>query len=116
MEGGFWSGISQEYSPKVKRSDVDQARMQLAQQYEAAVLNNVAFGSSPGGTVFADANTAFCGSDRSSMLSYASTLEIFNTGGANIPFPAGFFNTNADKQSAEGAANKAYWNQPNLPG
>ena len=115
MEGGFWSGISQEF-PKGKRTDVDQARMQLAQQYEAAVLNNVAFGSSPGGTVFADANAAFCGSDKSSMLSYAGILDIFNTGGGGIPFPDGFINTPADKKGAEGAADKAYWNQPTLPG
>jgi hypothetical protein len=46
---------------KVKRTDLDKAKMTLLQQLLAAILNNAAFGSSPSGTIsIADAKTAFC--------------------------------------------------------
>lgn len=66
LEGGFWSSISSE-TDREKRNKVDQARMQLAFQLLAAILNKEAFGSDPGGTVHTEARTNFCGNDRGTM-------------------------------------------------
>jgi hypothetical protein len=54
--GGFWAGISQRVGLPKKRSELDQARMSMLQQYLAAVLNVHAFGTPlPGGITLADA-------------------------------------------------------------
>ncbi|MFZ3167877.1 MAG: hypothetical protein WA130_09710 [Candidatus Methanoperedens sp.] len=115
LEGGFWSSISYETN-KQKRTSVDQARMQLAFQLLAAILNNQAFGSDPGGTVLNDARTNFCGTNKNAMLTSKSLLDTFNNGGSNNPFPTGYINGKADPKKSQSVAAKVYWNQPTLPG
>ncbi|KPQ42037.1 MAG: hypothetical protein MPEBLZ_03407, partial [Candidatus Methanoperedens nitroreducens] len=115
LEGGFWSSISYETN-KHKRTSVDQARMQLAFQLLAAILNNQAFGSDPGGTVLNDARTNFCGTNRNAMLASKSLLDTFNNGGSNKLFPTGYINGKADPKTSQSVAAKVYWNQPTLPG
>ncbi|MFZ3382477.1 MAG: hypothetical protein WA144_00995 [Candidatus Methanoperedens sp.] len=115
LEGGFWSSVSYETN-KHKRTTVDQARMQLAFQLLAAILNNQAFGSDPGSSVLNDARTNFCGSNRSAMLTSKSLLDTFNNGGSSQPFPTGYINGKADPTKSKSIATKVYWNQPTLPG
>ncbi len=115
LEGGFWSSVSYETN-KHKRTTVDQARMQLAFQLLAAILNNQAFGSDPGSSVLNDARTNFCGSNRSAMLTSKSLLDTFNNGGSSQPFPTGYINGKADPTKSKSIAAKVYWNQPTLPG
>jgi hypothetical protein len=117
MMGGFWSSKPSE-SDGDRRTSLDQARIQLGFQLEAAILNNQAFGSSPDsfGTSLASAKAAFCGNSRSAMLSAASNLDAFNNSGNNLPFPPGFVNTTATPVQAFNAAIRTYWDQPTLPG
>jgi hypothetical protein len=65
-----------------RRSAIDQARMQLMRQLLAAVMNGIAFGSTPQGSVtLADAFAAYCGTDRSAILMAADALTRFNESG-----------------------------------
>jgi hypothetical protein len=117
LMGGFWSSNTFE-TDRERRSPLDQARMQLAFHLEAAILNDEAFGSSPDsfGTSLAAAKAAFCGNDRDAMLSAKDDLDAFNNSGTDLPFPDGFVNTNATSRAAYAAADRAFWDQPNLPG
>ena len=79
-------------------------------------MNKAAFGSDPGGSILANAKSAFCGSSASFMIGYASALDIFNNSGDLIPFPPGFGDTAANHAGSVAIALKTYWNQPTLPG
>jgi hypothetical protein len=83
--GGFWANIAQTTSSKGKnkgqRSDLDKARMQLLQQYLAAVLNVHAFGTPIVGTDLATARAAYCGSDPAAILAQAALLAAYNESG-----------------------------------
>jgi hypothetical protein len=113
--GGFWSSISRE-SDGDRRSSLDQARMQLAQQLIGAILNNAAFGSSPEGTTIEQAIDAFCGTDRAAILDAAGDMGAFNESGDNLPFPDGFVNSAATPSASKAAASKSFWDQPSLAG
>jgi hypothetical protein len=108
--GGFWSGISSITTGKGKaaqRSDLNQAKMQLAQQLLAAILNNEAFGSSPsGGVSIPQAIAAFCGTDLAAVKLAAQKMAAFNESGDNGAFTPG---TNAQGKQAKDAADLAYW-------
>jgi len=65
-----------------RRSAIDQARMQLMRQLLAAVMNGIAFGSTPQGSVsLGDAFAAYCGTNRMAMLMVADALTRFNESG-----------------------------------
>ena len=117
LMGGFHSGISKE-TDKDPRSSVDQARMRLAGQLLAAMLNDQAFGTSPDsfGTSIAAGITAFCGQNVGAMNTAQSNLGAFNNSGDNFAFPAGFVNSPATPTVAKTLADKQYWDQPSLAG
>ena len=109
------------------RSTLDQDRMILAQQLMAAILNNAAFGSSPGAGVITGAEAAFCGTNTTLISNYANQLDTFNGGGDNLNIPAsadscppsGGFNgkclsTISDPQGAKSLASPDFvdWNTP----
>src|SRR5439155_5227359 len=68
VEGGFWSDVSKK-STAVKRTALDQARMQLLQQLLSAELNASAFGSAPigGSGMFATWESAYCGTNTTNI-------------------------------------------------
>jgi len=104
--GGFWANIAKT-STGVKRSALDQARMQLLQQLLAAILNNQLFGSSPGGTIsIADAKAAFCGTDITAIRNAQSAMAAFNTSGDSGVFTPG---ASADAKTARAIADIAFW-------
>lgn len=107
--GGFYASIPKK-STGVKRSDLDQARMQLMQQLLAAILNHIAFGS--GSTAMLDsAKAAYCGSDKAAILAAASTLDTFNNSGDAQPTSQ---NTgSADPKKSQATGTVALWD--NLP-
>jgi hypothetical protein len=107
--GGFWSPISKT-TGGVDRSALDQARMQLAQQLLAAILNNVAFGSSPGAGVITAAEAAFCGTDKDLIISYVGILDGFNNSGDGLALPPGTVPGSATPLAAKAIANKGFWN------
>ena len=75
---GFYSNLSKT-STGAKRTQLDQARMQMLQQWLAAKLNCQAFGcSGTTQTLLANAATAWTGTDRNLILSYASQLDAYN--------------------------------------
>lgn len=82
--GGFYSSIPKT-TAGAKRSSVDQARMQLAQQYIAAVLNCAAF-TCPANitTLLAQASTDFSSGTASQILADASALDAYNNSGDSI--------------------------------
>jgi hypothetical protein len=106
--GGFWSPISKT-TTDADRSALDQARMQLAQQLEAAILNNIAFGSSPGAGVITGAEAAFCGTNKNLILFSAAILDAFNNSGDGIALPPGTVPGPASPQQAKAVANKVFW-------
>lgn len=84
---GILAGISKT-STGAHRTTLDQDRMILAQQLIGAILNNAAFGSSPGAGVISAAETAYCGTNTTTIINYANQLDQFNSGGDNMNIPA----------------------------
>lgn len=109
MEGGFWSKISKKTNNN-NRNNLDKARMRLAQQLLAAMLNAQAFGADDGNLI-EDGKSAFAGSNIGAINSAKNSLEAFNLAGENITFPPGFDPGPADPQGAENAANKVFWDE-----
>jgi hypothetical protein len=104
--GGFWANIAKT-STGVKRSALDQARMQLLQQLLAAILNNQLFGSSPSGSISIDqAKTAFCGTDITAIRNAQAAMGAFNTSGDTGAFTPG---QSADAKTARAIADIAFW-------
>jgi len=105
--GGFWSNISKK-TTGVKRSALDQARMQLLQQLLAAELNASAFGSVPAGGSgkFAAWESAYCGTNQNAIKTAQQQAASFNTAGDSGTFTPG---TSADSKTARSIANKLWW-------
>jgi hypothetical protein len=105
--GGFWSDIPKK-STGAKRTALDQARMQLLQQLLAAELNASAFGSVPsGGTgIFAQWESALCGTSTSAIKSAQQQAASFNSQGDSATFTPG---TSADSKYARSVANIPFW-------
>jgi hypothetical protein len=105
LMGGFWSSVSQT-SKAVKRSTIDQYRMQLLQQLLAAELNASAFGSTPSSGSFAAWESAYCGSDQNAIKNAQQQAASFNSQGDSSTFTPG---TSADSKTARSIANIPYW-------
>ncbi|MGD8321624.1 MAG: hypothetical protein PVJ02_14265 [Gemmatimonadota bacterium] len=103
--GGFWASIAKT-TDNGKRSQLDQARMQLLQQLLASILNHAAFGSSPTAMSIADAKDAFCGTDVSAIRTAQSAMASFNTSGDNGTFTPG---VSANGKKSKDAADLAFW-------
>jgi len=109
LEGGFWSSISFQSDGKTRRSDLDQARMQLVQQLLAGILNVRAFGTFDGGLIAtAERNSCDQTSSRDAILGSASLLDAFNQSGSTVT-PPGFIPLQVDPRRAQSIADKAYW-------
>jgi hypothetical protein len=108
LMGGFWSDVSK-LSSGGKRSALDQARMQLAQQLLAAELNTSAFGSVPAGGVaaFTTWENAFCGTNQNAIKNAQQGASSFNSQGDSSLFTPG---TSADSKYARSIANLVFWN------
>ena len=106
LMGGFWSSIPYK-TTGVKRNQPDQAKMQLVQQYLAAILNKAAFGTDDGG-VIALAQAACTTNNKSTILTAAGNLGNYNQSGDSIPSP--FPTGSADPQGAQAVADKPFWN------
>ncbi len=108
LEGGFWANIARTTAP-AKRTDLDQARMQLLQQLLAAELNAAAFGSAPtgGSGAFATWEKALCGSDVKAVRAAQSQAAAFNTAGDSVAFTPG---VSADARLARSSADLAFGN------
>jgi hypothetical protein len=105
--GAMWSDVSKT-STAVKRSALDQARMQLLQQLIAAELNVSAFGSLPAGGV-ATINgweAAFCGTNTAAIKNAQSQAASFNSNGDSSTFTPG---TSADSKYARLVADTKRW-------
>jgi Prealbumin-like fold domain len=105
--GGFWASIPTKSNGKTKRSALDKARMQLAQQLLAAILNREAFGSQPSSGISIDqAKTYYCGTDISLISQAASAMGAFNEAGDSGVFTPG---VSANGKQARAAANIPFW-------
>jgi hypothetical protein len=107
LMGGFWSAISTQ-STGAKRTQLDQARMQLLQQLLAAELNASAFGSVPSGGsgMFASWENALCGTNQTAIKNAQQQAASFNTNGDSSTFTPG---TSADSKNARLYANIKFW-------
>lgn len=107
LEGAFWSSISST-STGVKRSPLDQQRMQLLQQLMAAELNASAFGSAPAGgsAMYAAWESAYCGTSSTALKSAFTQSSTFDTTGDSQLFTPG---TSADSKYARSIANLTFW-------
>jgi hypothetical protein len=105
--GGFWSDVPK-MSTGVKRSALDQARMQLLQQLLSAELNASAFGSVPSGgsSMFNQWEAALCGTNTNAIKNAQQQAASFNTGGDSSTFTPG---TSADSKYARAVANIPFW-------
>ncbi len=111
LMGAFWSNIAQTSTGKgkdAKRTQLDQARMQLLQQLVAAILNNAAFGSSPSGPLMsiAQARTYFATGTLAQVQAAASDMAAFNESGDTGVFTPGIA---ANGKQAKDAANLTFW-------
>jgi hypothetical protein len=112
LMGGFWSNISQMSGKGGKRSAIDQARMQVVQQYLAALLNNHMFGSGIP-KMFKDARDAYCGSSASAIQTQIGILGAFNSQGDNLGLTPG---GSATSQTSKAQADLDAWDTPQYPG
>jgi len=103
--GGFWSDIAK-LSTGVKRTALDQARMQLLQQLLAAELNASAFGSVPSSGSFATWESKLCGTDTTAIKTAQQQAASFNSNGDSGTFTPG---TSADSKNARAIANIPFW-------
>ncbi|MGE5297637.1 MAG: hypothetical protein ACM3KM_00550 [Acidobacteriaceae bacterium] len=104
--GGFLAGISKT-SDGTKRSAVDQARMQLAQQYLGAVLNCQAFGCSASTlSLLTQASTDFSSGTASQILADASALNAYNNSGDALGNPSA---GSATPKDSKALANMTFW-------
>ena len=108
LMGGFWSDVSKK-TTGVKRTALDQARMQLLQQLLAAELNASAFGSVPAGGSgkFAVWEAAYCGTSQTAIQNAMQGAASFNNSGDSGTFTPG---TSADSKNARAIADKVFWN------
>jgi hypothetical protein len=106
LMGGFWSDISKT-SAGTKRSQLDQARMQMLQQLLAAELNASAFGSAPTSGTFASWESAYCGTNQSKVQSGSQQAAAFNNSGDSAQFTPG---TEADSRWSRSIADYVFWN------
>ena len=111
--GGFYSSISKK-TDGTKRSSLDQARMQLLQQYLAAKLNCGAFVCNQATKdLLTAASNAYTTGPASLILSYASQLDAYNKGGDIYPFPSSLPpQGSATPQTSQSIADKVFWNAP----
>lgn len=106
LMGAFWSNIARR-STGVRRTALDQARMQLLQQLTAAILNNAAFGSSPSGPIsIALARTYFMSGTLTEVQNAASAMAAFNESGDSGVFTPGVA---ANGKLAKDTANLVFW-------
>jgi hypothetical protein len=111
LMGGFWANISQKSGKGGKRDSIDQARMQMIQQYLAAVLNYHMFGSI-GETVLANARAAYCGTNESLIQQQIGILGGLNESGDSLgSTPGGSATTKTSKAEADIDA----WDTPSYP-
>jgi hypothetical protein len=105
---GFYSSISKTSTGK-KRTPLDQARMQLLQQWLAAKLNCTAFTCSNTTKLMLDnAATAFGGSDVALIKSFASQIDSYNNSNDALPIASQGKATPKDSQSQANTA-AAFW-------
>jgi hypothetical protein len=104
--GGFWASIPRKTTGQ-KRVGLDQARMQMLQQYFAAVLNVHAFGTPIGTTTLANARAVYCADDISAINAQKSLLAAYNEEGDDGEFTPG---VNASAKLAREQANIVFWN------
>jgi len=105
---GFYVSISK-ISTGGKRSALDQARMQMLQQWLAAELNCKAFGCS--GTtqiLLTNAATAWAGTNTSLIKSYASQLDAYNNSNDALPISVQGSATPKTSQSTA-SASISFW-------
>jgi hypothetical protein len=108
--GGFWANIANKSSSapgNKKRSSLDQARMQMLQQYLAAVLNEHAFGTP--GPDLAAARADFCGTDEGKIQNWVGVLGAYNSQGDTQTFDPG---SSATAQESKREANIPLWDNP----
>ncbi len=105
---GFYASLSKT-STGAKRSALDQARMQMLQQWLAAKLNCAAFTCSASTqTMLSNAASAFGGTDKNLILSYASQLDAYNNSNDALPISAQGKATPKNSQALAGTT--LFWN------
>jgi prealbumin domain-containing protein len=107
--GGFYSHLSKESNGKTKRSALNQARMQMLQQWLAAKLNCQAFGcNNATKTLLINAANAWGQPNPgvSTILSFASQLDIYNNSNDSLPIGVQGM---ATPQASQNLADKPFW-------
>ncbi len=110
LMGGFWASISQT-STKTNRTAIDHARMQMMQQYLAAVLNVHMFGSIGEG-VLANARAVYCGTNRSAIQAEIGLLGNLNQSGDTLGTTPG---GSATAKKSKAQADIDAWDTPTNP-
>ena|GEM_PF-1694794 len=104
---GFYASISKT-STGAKRSQLDQARMQMLQQWLAAELNCKKFGCSVATqTLLTNAAAAWAGTNTGLIQSYASQLDAYNNSNDALPISGQGKATPKDSQGLAG--NGSFW-------
>ena len=117
LMGGFWASISKLSDPTLKgkdaqRSNLDQARMQMLQQYLAAVLNYHTFGTI-GESVLSAARTAYCTGTLQQVKAQIGILGGLNEAGDSGVFTPG---ASATPKDSKDQADIDAWDNPVIPG
>ncbi len=104
----FYAGISKK-SNGSKRSALDQARMQMLQQWVAAKLNCAAFGCTTATqTLLVNSATAWTSGTASQILSYAAQLDAYNNSNEAIAI-SGQGRATPQTSQSQASTGLAYW-------
>ena len=111
--GAFEAGISKN-STKVKRTQINQSRMQLLQQLVAAKLNCAAFGCNVTGvSLISSADNVYASTNASQMNLLTSELDAFNNAGEKSVLPSNVPNSgSATPSDSKSIANVIFWDNP----
>ncbi len=106
--GAYYANIAKT-STGGKRTAIDQARMQLLQQLVSTKLNCAAFGCPSIGTLVTSADSAYAGTNTTTILASASALDAYNNSGDSVAISN---NSSATPATSQLWANLKFWDLP----
>jgi len=109
--GAYYSSIPKKSDGKTKRSEIDQARIQLLHQLITAKLNCAAFDCSTSiQNIIKNADSAYANGPKESILNFAGVLDVYNNSGDTIIITG--TPGKATPKDSQSIANKVFWDTP----
>ena len=112
--GAFFASIPCQDGSNEKRSQLDQARIQMLQQLVAAKLNCAATGALPvDPNLFSNANDAYGRDNVARIINLTSQLDTYNCSGDKLQLPSSLgYQGSATPKTSQYFADLGFWDRP----